>query len=357
MSANAREAKILETYAAHGAKLVDAHGVLTGTKARVPADTVVMFLTEPGYCILMFATRKVSTNFFESRRGLENFFRSGGNRRNYKHVSDILKRTHFAGQEYLDMFLEFKDPEAKAMGFIRKLPLTRRNLIANFQQPKAQMPTFAETTGPLVHGSTLKLSTVLKRGGPGVYVISACRVSPHARGNLPRNTPHPSKYPWIKPVARPKSGTIASLIKSIPKSSAKPGVKKMLYLTRTENRNYKILKEMASLKKYAQPRSTNNKIRNVLNHMTRENPVNLRNMRASNNATLHPANFNRTRRYMGPLPANTEPRLFQFTLGVLSNKSKAGYVFKKLPWREKAEFVAYPSRRGFIIYRFLKRHL
>jgi len=354
---NTREEKIFKTYETHGAKLVDAHGVLTGTKARVPADTVVMFLTEPGYCMLMFAARRVSSNFFETRRGLENFFRSGGPRRNYKHVSDILKRTHFAGQEYLDMFLQFKDPEAKAMGFIRKLPLTRRDLVMNNLQSKAQVPTFAETTGPLVHGSTLKLSTVLKRGGPGVYVISACRVSPHARGkNLPRNTPHPSRYPWIKPTPRPKGGKIASLIKSIPKSSARPNLKKMLVLTRT-NRNYKIIREMAALKKYAQPKPLEEKIRNVLNHMTRENPVNLRNMKASEDPTLHPANFNRTRRYMGPLPANTEPKLFQFTLGVLSNKSKAGYVFGKLPWREKAEFVAYPSRRGFIIYRFLKRYL
>ena len=353
---NNRESRILKTYEEHGARLVEAHGVLVGTKKVVPPDTVIMFLAEPGYCMLIKSSRRVSSNFFENKEGLIKFFKSGGNRRNYKHVSDILKRTHFPGQEYLDTDLEFKDPTTKSIGYIRKLPLTRRQIIYNHLFNKEQPPTFAETVGPNVHGQRLKLSSVLKRGGPGVYIVSSCRVSPHLlKKTLPMNVPHPNFWPYVQPVPRPRHGKIANLIKSVPKSSPKPGVKPVLRLKHPVGRNYGILSEMSSLRKYAQPRSLNNKIQNVLAHMSRENPVSIRDSIRTSNNTMYPASFNTTKKYLAPLPANTDPRLFQFTLGILSNKSKVGFVFKKLSLREKVEFATYPSRRGLVIYKFLKR--
>jgi hypothetical protein len=357
---NNRESRILKTYEEHGARLVDAHGVLTGTKAVVPPDTVLMFLSEPGYCMLIRAGRRVASNFFENKEGLIQFFKSGGNRKNYKHVSDILKRTHFPGQEYLDTYLEFKDPVSKRLGFIKKLPLTRREIIYNHLYNKEQTPTYAETVGPSVYGQRLKLSTILKRRGPGVYIISSCRVSPYQlklpQNKLPVNVPHPSSWPYTQPVPRPRRGKIATLIRSIPKSSPRPDVKKILKLKHPASRNYGILSEMSALKKYYTPRPIDNKIKNVLNHMTRENPVNIRDtLKIASNNTINPANFNKTKKYIAPLPANTDPKLFQFTLGILSNKSKIGLVFKKFTLREKAEFAAYPSRRGHIIYKFLKR--
>jgi hypothetical protein len=357
---NNRESRILKTYEEHGAKLVEAHGVLTGTKAVVPPNTVLMFLSEPGYCMLIRAGRRVASNFFENKEGLVQFFKSGGNRKNYKHVSDILKRTHFPGQEYLDTDLEFKDPVSKSLGYIKKLPLTRKQIIYDHLYNKEQTPTFAETTGPLVHGQRFKLSTILKRGGPGVYIISSCRVSPYQlklpQNKLPVNVPHPSSWPYASPIPRPRRGKIANLIKSIPKSSPKSGTKSVLKMKHPESRNYGILTEMGALKKYYTPRSLNDKIKNVLNHMTREHPVNIRDtLKTSSNNTLHAATFTNTRKYIAPLPANTDPRLFQFTLGILSNKSKVGIVFKKLSLREKAEFATYPSRRGHIIYKFLKK--
>jgi hypothetical protein len=94
--------------------------------------------------MLIRAARRVSSDFFENKEGLIKFFKSGDNRRNYKHVSDILKRTHFTGQEYLDLDLEFKDPRVKGLGFIKKLPLTRQQLIYDHLHNKDQTPTYAE---------------------------------------------------------------------------------------------------------------------------------------------------------------------------------------------------------------------
>jgi hypothetical protein len=357
---NNRETRIIKTFENHGARLVDAHGALTGTKEVVPSDTVIMFLSEPGYCILLRTARKVSADFFENKEGLVRFFKSGGNRRNYKHVSDILKRTHFPGQEYLDTDLTFEDPVSKSLGYVKKLPLSRQQIIYNHLFDREQTPTFAETAGPFVHGKRLKLSKIIKDGGPGVYIVSSCRVSPYLLklppSKLPTNVPHPEYWPYINPIPKQKHGKIAKLIKSIPKSAPKAGVKRILKMSHPESRNYKITAEMGALKKYYTPRSLNNKIKNVLAHMTRENPVNIRDtLKVSNNTSLYPSSFNSTKKYIAPLPANTNPRLFQFTLGILSNKSKVGLVFKKLSLREKIEFATYPSRRGLIIYNFLKR--
>ena len=45
----------LSVYRAHGARLVEAHGYTTEKNKKVPEDTVVMFLTKPGLCMLQAA--------------------------------------------------------------------------------------------------------------------------------------------------------------------------------------------------------------------------------------------------------------------------------------------------------------
>ena len=92
--------------------------------------------------------------------------------------------------------------------------------------------------------------------------------------------------------------------------------------------------------------------------MSRNYPINIRNrniLKTSQNKLITPANFNSVRKYIGPLPANTNPRWFQFTLGILTDKSKIGLAFRMMTLREKTLFIAYPSQRGLFIYNLLKR--
>ena len=358
---NLEEARILDVYQRHQAKLIDAHGVLTGTKEIVPPDTVLMFLSEPGYCMLLAAGRSVSRDFFQSKQNLEKFFKSGGNKRNYKHVSDILKRTHFEGEQYLDLSLEMIDTGIKGLGFIKKLPLRRQQYVLNYQYKHDITPTFAETTGPLLHGKTVKLSTILKLAGPGVYIISACRVSKFeatkSSNKLPTNLPHNSSWPYMSPVYRARRGVIANLIKSIPRKKPKPGVKKVLKIPHPRTKNYSIIAELATLKKYYKPKPLSNKIKNVLTHMSREHPISIQDVltRKSSNTQMNASTTNQIRPYIAPLPANTNVTNLKFTLGILKNKNKVGSLFRTLPRSKQLVFLTQPLKRGELIYELLKK--
>jgi len=77
---NNREDRIIQTYDTYGAKLIYAHGSLTGTKEVVPKNTIIMFLAKPGYCIIEKVAKKVFSDFFENKRGLLQFFKSGNDR-------------------------------------------------------------------------------------------------------------------------------------------------------------------------------------------------------------------------------------------------------------------------------------
>lgn len=355
------EKHILDVYQKHQAKLIDAHGVLTGTKEIVPPDTVLMFLSEPGYCMLLAAGRSVARDFFQSKSNLIKFFKSGNNRRNYKHVSDILKRTHFEGEQYLDLSLEMKDPGIKGLGFIKKLPLRRQQYVSNYQYKHDITPTFAETTGPLFHGKNVKLSSVLKLGGPGVYIVSACRVSQFEskkpENKLPTNLPHKSSWPYMSPVYRARRGVISNLIRSIPRKKSKPGIKKVLKIPHPRTKNYPIIAELATLKKYSQPKSLSNKIKNVLVHMSREHPISVRNVltRKSSNKKMIASTTNQIRPFIAPLPANTNVTNLKFTLGILQNKNKVGTLFRTLPLRQQFVFLTQPLKRGELIYELLKK--
>jgi hypothetical protein len=313
-----------------------------------------MFLTKPGLCMLQAAGRSVARTFFESRKGLENFFNSGGPKhRGFKHVSDILERTHLPGSTYRDVMLQMYDPESKAVGFVKKLPLTRRGYVVPGYYEIETPPTFAETAGPFVHGKHILLSTLIKRTGPGVYIVSACRVAKShvGRPGAPLNTPHPSGWPYIQPI--PTSRKFRSLPKERP---AKEGLKRVLTVPRPGATNALLRMEMASLKKYREPKTLNQKIRAVLNHMAKNYPSSLKNIvtRRASNGTIPAVNNKNLRRYVAPLPANTNVNRLRMTLGVLSSKNTLGSFFHMLPVREKARFLAQPAQRGSIVYDSLR---
>jgi hypothetical protein len=326
-------ARIVNTYAGHGAKLIEAHGFIAKTKMKVPRDTVIMFLANPGRCMIQAAGRRVASLYFMNQTGLQRFFRSGGSSgRNVAHVSDILKRTHFAGESIPDTWLEFKDPEAKRVGFIKKLPLRTREFVLPGYYRNERAPTFAETTGPLnIHGSYQLLSSVLAKSGPGVYIVSACRVPQEKFSPLPMHTPHPSSWPYQTPVRGPRRYT----------QGRTPGVKSILKLPAPGPRNAQLKMEMAYLKKYSVPR---NVTRNVVNHMLRNYPVSF----LKRGTTRSPVTNTNLRKYIAPLPANTNVTRLRRLLAALKN----GTAMKSASLKNKAMFLAYPSQRGQIVFKY-----
>jgi len=175
------EAKIISTYEKYGCKLVEAHGSLAtinevaNISSEVPGNTIVMFMATPGRCMYISAGRMVASEFFTTNSGLKTFFKSG-ERRGWHHTSDILSRTFFPGEKMPNVSLTFFDKDYPSFGYVWRLPLERRNrssLAANLAREPP--PARSEIYTNINHGnSRLLLSTVLRRLGPGVYIINAC---------------------------------------------------------------------------------------------------------------------------------------------------------------------------------------
>ena len=294
-------------YKTHGAKLVNAHGSMTGNKKNVPKNTVLMFLSNPGYCTSVLASRKISHDFFEHRNTLDKFM-SGNVPKNYFGVSNIKNRTHVPGNTYNNMKLHFIDKEYKSIGYVKKLPLTTSQHILQQYLPFNKVPTFAETAGP-VRGTRTKLSNLLSNTGPGVYIIASCRGKNNNTSAV--NTPSNS-WPYTKPIH--------------PKNSNLRRKNNLLKLEHPGTVNFMLKSERDAKKSFLSPKA---KLDRVLSHMSR----------TSGRNTL--------RSYVAPLPANTNLTLIGDTWNAVKNSSK-------LPLRIRTLIKIWPLSKAQIIYNYLK---
>lgn len=178
MNTNTKGA-ISAAYFSKGAYLVNAHGMLASPnkiKQKVPPNTVIYFLANPGYCLDIPTTLGIQNEFFTNQQKLFNFlYRAGNsvkNRRpsNITHVHNINTRLKVPGQTYLDMYVDVvPDKQWPTMGYVKKLPT----------KPSHIIPTFMNVV-PLPSGRYL-LSNLLKNrfSNGGVFIISACRAIPN----------------------------------------------------------------------------------------------------------------------------------------------------------------------------------
>ena len=166
-----------------GAYLVNAHGLLASPnniQKIVPANTVIYFLANPGYCLNIRTSLGVQNEFFTNKQKLYNFLYRAGNavdkkrNRNITHVHNINTRIKIPGDKYLNMNLNIiPNKEFPTMGYIKKLPTKSSNKI----------PTFTNVV-PLRTGR-YRLSELLKNkfSNGGVFIISACRAIPYNKKN------------------------------------------------------------------------------------------------------------------------------------------------------------------------------
>jgi len=189
-----------------GAYLVSAHGTLASPNKihkKVPPNTVIYFMADPGYCLSIPAMLGVQNEFFTSKQKLYNFLYRAGNAvnkprtMNITHVYNIHGRIRTPGQEYLDMYVNLiPNTKHQGMGYVKPLPTNSYNKI----------PTFNKVV-PLLPGEYL-LSNLLKTrfSGGGVFIISSCRAIPgnntnrfkirDFKGAPMRGTP------WTDPITR-----------------------------------------------------------------------------------------------------------------------------------------------------------
>ena len=302
---------IKNIYKQHGVKLINAHGTMLNNVKTVPKNTVLMFLTNPGYCTTLPLARSVYHNFFETRKDLEKFL-NGNIPNKYIYVSNIKNRTHLPDQTYRNMSLTFNDKNFRGLAYMRKLPLTSQQHILTHYYKYNKPPKFAETSGPIKRGTKTKLSNVLEDTGPGVYVVSSCRrtLKNRSKKHVPMNTSNNS-WPYNKAV-HPTNVTLRrknnSLLGKHPASfnfSLKAG--------RSDTKKRKPIT-----------------IQNVLAHMSKNNGK---------------SSF---RTYIGPLYANTKVDTLKKTQDALLNKSK-------LPILIRSKLLIYPTQKAQIIYKYLRK--
>ena len=143
---------------------------------RVPANTVIFFLAEPGYCLNIPSTLGIQNEFFTSKDKLYNFLYRAGNAVNKKrnvninYVHNIDTRIKVPGDKYLDMHVIIQpDKKWPTMGYVKKLPT----------KPSHEIPLIKNVVA-LPAGDYLLselLETRFKRGG--VFIISSCRAIPN----------------------------------------------------------------------------------------------------------------------------------------------------------------------------------
>jgi len=162
-----------------GAYLVNSHGLLAdpnNIQKTVPANTVIYFLANPGYCLNIPTTLGIQNEFFTKKQKLFNFLYRAGNavdkkkNRNITHVHNINTRIKIPGDKYLNMNLNIiPNKKFPTMGYIKKLPTKSSNKIPKF------------TNVVPMRAGRYRLSKLLKNkfSNGGVFIISACRAIPY----------------------------------------------------------------------------------------------------------------------------------------------------------------------------------
>ena len=225
------ENELVRLYTRYGGKHVEGHGILvnleTPVSAKIPKNTAVVFLAEPGKCMWVHAGRSLAHGYFRNENSLIRFFKGEAGRAGIKH-GEILSRTFFEGSMYPNMRVTFYDKNFPGFGFVRRLPL-RRNLPQNANNMnKEHLPERGEIFNRVRHGpnSTYYLSQILTLLGPGVYIINACMPPPDWREHaMPINAANVNTYNQTRPRTGPVTKGLKRLRSTFPRGarSARPG--------------------------------------------------------------------------------------------------------------------------------------
>lgn len=209
-----RDQAVVNIFRKNGARLVDAHGSLADMNQKafeiVPPNTVVIFLSEIGYCATTQVTRQLENEFFRSAAKLEAFFR-GAAAFQGRHYGNAYSRTYLPGEEYPSISLQFWDETLAGVGYVYKLPLRRdrpinsHNIapgINNVNYPLSNTGTTHIKRAP--HHRIL-LQDLMTRLGPGVYIIASCVVPPGQIGEMYPHGRMPMSLPLRMPSHLPAS--------------------------------------------------------------------------------------------------------------------------------------------------------
>jgi hypothetical protein len=323
--AHMRENKIVNTYRRLGGALIEGHGALVNMNSvplkDVPPDTVIIFLAKFGQCMYIEAGRLVANRYFKNNSGLERFFRGAGAEEGLHHAN-ILNRTRFEGQKYPDIEVSLRDKSYKSFGYIWKLPLGRTRAMTGEDLLAENRPRVGEVREPF-NRRTYKLSTLLDRLGPGVYIVNTCLVIPNYNPKrLPSNAPVVS-WGGTRTVLPPGGSRIMRRIRPhiAATSFARPGVRRRTWLPEASRRR-------------PQPAAALN-LENALEKISTNPRVNFENLTEN-------------------LRANLRIQKLRRVYDLLHDRTRLERFAARLNSRTRTTFREQPALRGSIIYKRIR---
>ena len=146
------------------ARLLHGHGVLTGTAGRVPRGTSVIFMTRAGTVSRAIVTH-LASNAENVNRIIADRFTPFGHR--------IYTKRYDAGQEFPDAIISrVKEKGDVDDPGIYRLPLSRASY------PNYDRGLKGGSIAAWKEKQAESVAQILRRGGPGQYLVTACRRFP-----------------------------------------------------------------------------------------------------------------------------------------------------------------------------------
>lgn len=158
------------------------HGSLTGGFPKVPANTFIVFIAEPGHSYNQ-SLLLPSNRAFKSESYLRNVF--SGKEKNVRPVRLKYWKEHVYGPND-----EFPDLKLSLYDFtIITNPYNGTNVKKNVQGPLNSITgvTNVKNGRRTLHKQVMSLSELVKSVGPGIYLVNACRTVPLRVGATTNN--------------------------------------------------------------------------------------------------------------------------------------------------------------------------
>lgn len=146
---------------------------------KVPSGKAIIYMAEPGKCMLISIGRQVTNRYFHTQAGIVDYL-TGVAERAGVHHADVSRKTFLPGDEFYDSTAILSPEDARrSFGYIWKLPLKHERTVKNSPSKKNRSPSLDEVLNFRKNLAINKrhenwISDIVRAGPDGVYIVFTC---------------------------------------------------------------------------------------------------------------------------------------------------------------------------------------